>query len=356
MITISLCMIVKNEEAVLEHCLKSTKGIFDEIIIVDTGSTDNTLKIACKFTKKIFHFDWVDDFSKARNYAFSFASSQYIMWLDADDVILEEDRKKILQLKKKLSTAYDIITMKYNVGFDEKGNTTFYSTRERIFKREKNYKWVDPVHEYIPMVGNVLQVTDIAITHRSNKVVHSDRNLKIYEKILKRDGELSPRSQYYYARELKDHSKWQDSVEWFKKFLDEGKGWKEDNIASCYSLAICYKMLNESQKEFDALQRSFTYDAPRAEICCLIGYYYKYKSDFSVAGAWFETALNLPKTDSIGFVLKDYHTYIPALELAVCYDKLEQFEKANYFNEIAGKEKPESKEYLQNKNYFVTKL
>ena len=74
MIKISLCMIVKDEEQVLNRCLTSVEGIADEIIIVDTGSTDKTKDIAKKFTDKIYDFKWVNDFSKARNYSFSKAS------------------------------------------------------------------------------------------------------------------------------------------------------------------------------------------------------------------------------------------------------------------------------------------
>lgn len=91
MITISICMIVKNEEDVLGRALKSVQGIADEIIIVDTGSTDSTKEIASSYTNKIYDFEWCDDFSKARNYSFSKATKDYCMWLDADDVILEED-------------------------------------------------------------------------------------------------------------------------------------------------------------------------------------------------------------------------------------------------------------------------
>ena len=74
MISVSLCMIVKNEEDVLERCLKSVAGLVDEIIIVDTGSTDRTREIATHFTNQIFDFPWQDDFSAARNEAFSHAS------------------------------------------------------------------------------------------------------------------------------------------------------------------------------------------------------------------------------------------------------------------------------------------
>ena len=76
MITISLCMIVKNEEKVLARCLDSIADLMDEIIIVDTGSSDNTKEIAKKYTDKIYDFAWIDDFSAARNYSFSKATKE----------------------------------------------------------------------------------------------------------------------------------------------------------------------------------------------------------------------------------------------------------------------------------------
>ena len=78
MVTITLCMIVKNEEKVLERCLESIRDLMDEIIIVDTGSTDRTKEIAAKYTDQIFDFEWINDFSAARNFAFSRATCDYI--------------------------------------------------------------------------------------------------------------------------------------------------------------------------------------------------------------------------------------------------------------------------------------
>ena len=84
MITLSLCMIVKNEEDVLGRCLSCMDGIADEIVIVDTGSTDRTREIALQFTSKVYDFPWRDDFAAARNFAFSKATMDYTLWLDAD--------------------------------------------------------------------------------------------------------------------------------------------------------------------------------------------------------------------------------------------------------------------------------
>ena len=78
MVEISLCMIVKNEEKVLARCLDSIAGLMDEIIIVDTGSTDKTKEIAGKYTDNIYDFEWIDDFAAARNFAFSKATKEYI--------------------------------------------------------------------------------------------------------------------------------------------------------------------------------------------------------------------------------------------------------------------------------------
>ncbi len=83
-------MIVKNEEAVLARALKTAKIYADEIIVVDTGSTDKTVNVALSFTPNVFYFSWRDDFSAARNFAFEAATGDYVMWLDADDVIKSE--------------------------------------------------------------------------------------------------------------------------------------------------------------------------------------------------------------------------------------------------------------------------
>ena len=90
MANISLCMIVRDEHEVLARCLSSVCDAVDEIVIVDTGSQDDTRDIALRYTDKVYEFKWQDDFAAARNYAFDMAHGDYLMWLDADDVIAPE--------------------------------------------------------------------------------------------------------------------------------------------------------------------------------------------------------------------------------------------------------------------------
>lgn len=97
---LSVCMIVKNEERVIERCLQSIQGIADEIIIVDTGSEDDTKEIASKYTEQVYDFIWVNDFAKARNYAASKATGDWILALDADEYV---DRESFEKFKEKLA-------------------------------------------------------------------------------------------------------------------------------------------------------------------------------------------------------------------------------------------------------------
>ena len=89
--TLGICMIVRDEEETLVRCLDGIKDIADEIVIVDTGSRDSTRDIAARYTDRVYDFVWCDDFSAARNFSFSLATTDYVMWLDADDVVAEPD-------------------------------------------------------------------------------------------------------------------------------------------------------------------------------------------------------------------------------------------------------------------------
>jgi len=102
---VSLTMIVRDEEENLPHCLESVRGIFDEVVVVDTGSGDRTAEIARAFGAKVFEFAWVDDFAAARNAALEHATGDYAFWLDADDVIEPEQRGKLVALLEGLEPA-----------------------------------------------------------------------------------------------------------------------------------------------------------------------------------------------------------------------------------------------------------
>lgn len=352
MITISLCMIVKNEENVLKRCLESVKDGVDEIIIVDTGSKDRTKEIAADYTDQIFDFEWIDDFSAARNFAFSKATMDYQFWLDADDVLRAEEVLKLIELKQSLPEDTEIVTMKYNVHFDELGNPVFSSRRERLLRRNRNYRWNDPVHECIPLIGKVFNSEITIDHHKEARAERTDRNLKIYEALEKSGKEFNPRQMYYYARELFDHRMIEKSTHYFKAFLDTNLGWVEDNIAACNKLAACYNQLGAKNRVLPALLKSFEFDSPRAEILCEIGYYYKTRSEYKKAIDWFTLALAANEPENYCFFEKDYTDFIPHLELCVCYFELGDLPKAVFHNQEAGKIKPHNQIVASNQKFF----
>ena len=348
--TISLCMIVKNEEQVLTRCLESIKDAVDEIIIADTGSTDSTKEIAEKFTDKVFDFKWIDDFSAARNFAFSKASMDYIMWLDADDVVPPESIKKLIELKKNLNLA-DTVMMKYNTAFDENGNPVFSYYRERIVKNSKYAVWKGRVHEAIEPFGYIIY-SDIEINHFSIKTHYSRRNLNIYEKQLDSGEEFSPRDTFYYGRELYYHNHFEKAIQTLTKFLKDKDGFIENKIEACKILSYCHRTVGNTDEALNVLFTSFLFGVPRAEICCDAGNLFVQNEKYKEAIFWYRQALQLPLNDkNSGFNSIDTHGYLPCIQLCVCYDKLGEYEMAEKYNNMAGVHR-KSAGYLHNKEYF----
>src|SRR5690625_4798215 len=205
-------MIVKNEESIIARCLQSVQALVDEIVIVDTGSTDKTKEVCQEFTDRLFDFEWVDDFSVARNYAFAQATKDFIFWLDADDVLGEVDQQKFAKFKETLTLDVDAVSMEYQLAFNAKGESRHSLRRHRLVKRSNNFRWIGAVHEYLEVSGNIVH-SDVAVQHRPTSH-DADRNINIYEKMLARGKTFSPRDMYYYANELKDHRRYDEAIEY----------------------------------------------------------------------------------------------------------------------------------------------
>ena len=124
MAEISLCMIVRDERETLARCLDSVKEAVDEIIIVDTGSKDETREIARRYTPHVYDFFWKDDFSAARNESFAHATRDFLMWLDADDVV--ENAEALVRFKRDVLDGLDVVMAPYHVAFDARGKSYLY--------------------------------------------------------------------------------------------------------------------------------------------------------------------------------------------------------------------------------------
>nr|WP_276563009.1 glycosyltransferase family 2 protein [Paenibacillus anseongense] len=346
-----MCLIVKNEENALPICLHSVRGIADEIIIVDTGSTDSTKEIAARYTDRIYDFAWVDDFAAARNFAFSQATKQYILWLDADDTLTEKDRLLFLELIRTLEPLVDRVSMNYNLSFDENQNVTYSLRRNRLVRRDCQFQWIGAVHEYLEASGSVLH-SEIAVTHRKDKL-HTDRNLQIYRKKLAGGETLSLRDQFYYANECREHGHYEEAVTYYEDFLQSPDGWLEDKIAASLHLATCYSHLGKRDEQLMALFKSFEFDTPRADCCCRIGSIFLEEQDYLHAIYWYESAAQLSKPkESMGFMDHSSWTWLPHVQLCLCYDRIGNLDKAKFHHDISYSYNPKHPSVIHNQRYF----
>ena len=150
--SISCCMIVKNEEDNLSRCLKSVTDFVDEIVIVDTGSTDETKRIALKFTDKIYDLVWEEEdglgnFARARNYSVDKASGDFVFWIDADEQLENGDSL----FKFLLSDYYDGLLLKQRQCMSEQSHKMGINVdvmHDRLFKKDVGIRFSGVVHEY----------------------------------------------------------------------------------------------------------------------------------------------------------------------------------------------------------------
>lgn len=353
---VSLCMIVREEEAVLARCLESIADCVEEIIIVDTGSSDRTKEIAAGFTDKIYDFPWTDDFAAARNFAFSKATEEYLLWLDADDIFPETEKRKFFDLKERLQKdPCDVVMMVYDAGFDEAGRAVVSYERERLIRNCPQAKWQGRVHEVIVPFGRIWH-EEIHFLHRKEKKTDTDRNLRIYEKMLSAGENLEPRAKFYYGRECFYHGKWEQAEQIFREFLEEEAGWLENKLEAVRFLAASLREMGRAEEAFSVLLEGLRLAPPTGEHCCEIGQYFVEQEAWEQAIFWYENALRAEKrTEKGAFVQEECYGYLPCIQLCVCYDRLGDRERAKLYNEMAGVLKPQDAAVEWNRTYFSAK-
>lgn len=347
---ISVCMIVKNEEKVIGRCLDCVSKFADEIIVVDTGSTDKTKEIVKRFTDKIYDFAWVQDFSKARNFSFSKASCDYVMWLDADDIITEENIEKINKIKQK-NEFFDVFMFKYEICFDKNDNPTFAYYRERLVKRNRNFKWKGFVHEALLYNGKI-KYEDVSIRHKKVFFGDKKRNLKLYQKYIKNGYKLSAREQYYYAKELYYTGYYKKCISELKKFLRMENKF-EANVVDCYlCMGRCYKLLND-KKQIDVLFDCLKNCTPNSEVLCEIGSYYIQENDNKKAILFYEMATQIsPNINSGAFIDMNYYYLVPYLQLVMLYYKVGDYKSAKKYHLKLKEKYYDNQSVLYNDKFF----
>ncbi len=298
MATFSLCMIVKDEEQVLCRCLDSLVSCMDEIIIVDTGSTDRTMEIARQYTDQVYDFAWTGSFADARNFAASKATKEYIYTADADEYLEPEDAAKLQELKSVLLSEVEIVQMLYCTPSESNALYNFEKEyRPKLYRRQREFVWIDPIHETLRLDPVVFD-SDIEIQHRPASI-HTHRDLSALWDIHARGVRLSAKLHHMYAMEL-FHS---GTAEEFQKaesvFLDTLN--QPDRSRDEIREAICvltrgYRM-NGDIPHFLAYAMRDAVTEPSAELCCELGIYFEEQGELAEAAMWYQNALT--ETESI---------------------------------------------------------
>lgn len=197
----SICIIAKNEEKNIERCLKSIQNFDCEIIVVDTGSTDRTKEIAAKYATKVLNFEWVNDFSAARNFSISHASYDWILVLDCDEWVEESAPEEFMALARQYP-AYVGRLKRKNLTQSKTGQRVYTDMVERFFNR-RYYHYEAPIHEQVtPLTSIQPFLFDIPLT-----VLHSgyvgtkeeQENKRIRNMtLLLQELEKHPDDPYYY--------------------------------------------------------------------------------------------------------------------------------------------------------------
>ena len=353
---LSLCMIVKNEEARLGRCLESVRDAVDEIVILDTGSTDATKAVAARYTDKIYDYVWQDDFSDARNRSFSYATKPFILWLDADDVLDEEPARRLSALRAELHDGVDAVMLPYHYAFGPDGKPSLVFERERIVRRAAGFSFSGVVHEVMAVGGHVIRRA-IPVRHTGRHGEQSNRrNLAIYEAWMARGRAMSARDRYYYARELMSAGELERAEQAFLAFLDMD-GWLPDRIDARIQRGECLMRLGNTAEARRSLLGALETGVPRAEALCALGACFLQEGDLHAAAHWYRAALlcAMPENPST-FTLPDAYGYVPLMQLCMILSRLGDDVEASRMNEQALLLHPGDAAALANRAYFTARL
>lgn len=333
MITISLCMIVKNEEKILARCLDSIADLVDEVIIVDTGSTDATKAVAARYTDQIYDFAWIGDFAAARNFAFSKANMEYIYSADADEVLDEKNREAFRQLKETLLPEIDLVQMYYA---NQLSHGTIYNfdreLRPKLFRRLRSFRWQGAIHEQVGL-DPVIYDSDIEIQHLPENN-HKDRDLAAFVRMTDAGCRLDKRLHNIYAKELFISGEDKDFIaarDFFRQSCQDTER-NEDEIkeAACVA-ARAARICGDTEDFFKYAMKVIACEGC-SEICCELGEYYLQKQDIDEAIVWFYNGAY--ETESI----LNIHSGgdLPLYGLAKCYRMAGNEAQAAEYEKLAG--------------------
>ena len=279
-VRLSQCMIVKNEEKHIERALAWARDFAFEQIVVDTGSTDRTVELAEKLGAKVYHFEWINDFSAAKNFAMDQAKGSWIAILDADEYMPREDIEELMTILKKIQSdpitakQYDAITNSW-VQLDDNDSVIAVLTNQRIFRNSPELRYTGKIHESVTVRNMQVNAANLRIMHTGyaqstyNEADKRQRNIKMLRDEVAREPD-NPDMMIYLADSIKaggtdeDHK---EAEELYLKALSSKKPattdikrlaydylirrFSDNNEKSAEAVKLCDKAISELPDNID---------------------------------------------------------------------------------------------------------
>jgi glycosyltransferase involved in cell wall biosynthesis len=332
----SLCMIVKDEEKVLRRCLDSVKGIVDEIIIVDTGSSDNTKEIAKEYTDKLFNFKWNNNFSEARNYAASKAQGKWILVLDADEYVDPSNLQQAIEEVKNHNDLYDIYVVNIVNFAGENGENTVQHKHVRIYKNDGTIRFYRAIHEQLKKENDIVNVglSSLIIYHSgylSQTVKEKNKNERNLPLVQHELNQLTSKGFDYFnlGNELKRLGQTKEALDAYIKAYQNKEDIWHDWVPFC--LCNMIECLIELKRYKDALEiiHSAEYMYTNvADFLFLKGEIYLQQHRYDDAKNVFNVIVSNKQNYSDVVRSADYRDYFPHRRLGRIYEMEKDYEKA----------------------------
>lgn len=359
--TLSLAMIVKDEADLLAGVLADASTYCDELVVVDTGSTDDSVEIARAAGASVHHFEWIDDFAAARNFAASHATCGWVTYLDADDRVPPASQAAFRALKRELPELkqVDLVQIPYRYNFwpwdSEMCVARFDITR--VFRNGAGVAWRGRVHELVPdRPGRMIRRGECWVDHRQplGRVAGKpERNLRLLRMALE-DGDASLRTHYFIGTELRVLGREAEAIASFREALLLEM---PDNVryGILLNLADCMTTPEREAERLALLKQALSLDPTRAAAHVRLGVHHYERRQWAAAAEYLTAAIGCPPPADGNYNELEY-SWFPRDCLVVCLTELGRFEEAIEAAELALIDNPEADRVRTNIERLRTKI
>lgn len=330
--TFSWCLIVKNEAKNVQRLCDSIEGTWDDLIVIDTGSTDDTVELFKARGAKVFHFDWINDFAAARNECLKYVTTDYWGWIDGDDIL--DGKEAFIKFRDEVMGQSQMWLATYHYAFNDKKQSVCAFSRERVLKNDKGFRWNYFCHEGVnaPQGTQASFIGSWSIHHqRTEEDLKQDkgRNLTLF--LHHGEDNLDSRMLYYFGKELFEAGKIDDALRVFLKANQKPDLEVHDRILCTQYAAYCLFQKNEFIKTVDLCNTGLLMDPIRAEMWVLSADSYLKMGKVLESIPFYNAAKSCIRKDngvSVIFNHKDAYGPYPRNQLARCYYQMQDFERA----------------------------